>query len=85
MSVCLSFAPPTAGKFTTKLPFLINGLYMQSVTVSGEGCDLRLELADPNQVNVNLGAVPLNSSVTARSVPRQPLEAARRCLAARGG
>jgi len=68
VSVGLAFAPPTVGKFSTKLPFLINGLYMQSVTVSGEGCELRLELSDPNQLNVNIPSVPLHSSVT-RSVP----------------
>lgn len=67
VSVNLAFAPPTAGKFSTRLPFLINGLYMQSVTVSGEGCELRLELAEPNQVHVSLGAVPLHQTVT-RSV-----------------
>jgi len=67
VSVNLAFAPPTAGKFSTKLPFLINGLYMQSVTVQGEGCDLRVELADPSQQQLSLGSVPHGQSVS-RSV-----------------
>merc|ERR1719506_2605616 len=64
VSVSLAFAPPSAGKFATKLPFLINGLYMQSVIISGEGCDLRLELSDSNQQQLNLGAVALNQSAS---------------------
>ena len=63
VNIKLAFAPPSVGKFTTKLPFLINGLYMQSVTIMGEGCDMRLELADPAQQQLNLGPVALNQSV----------------------
>ena len=77
-TVSVAFAPQAAGHFSTTLPFLINGLWSVSVAISGEGCDLRLELSDPNQQQLQLGMVSLSQSLF-RSVglvnrSRRPVE-----------
>ena len=57
--VTLVFAPPEAERYVTIVPFLINGLWHQAVEVRGEGCELRLELQNPQQKQLQLGAVQL--------------------------
>lgn len=82
-TVLLSFAPPTAGRFVATLPFLVNGLWSQSVEVVGEGCELRLELVDPTQQQLAFGSVPLHQqamrTVAVINRSRRPVEV---CLAA---
>jgi len=67
-TVHIVFAPPSAGQFSTSIPFLINSLWGVQVAISGEGCDMRLELADPNQQQISLGNQAVHSGVF-RSVP----------------
>jgi len=55
--VTLVFSPPTADKFEVQLPFLVNGLSSVMVPLRGEGCELRLELADSSDQHVHFGSV----------------------------
>ena len=61
--VLLTFTPPAVESYETSVPFVVNGLWSVEVRVRGEGCDLRLELADPQQQQLNLGAVPVYQQV----------------------
>ena len=65
--VTLTFAPPAAEAYSARVDFLVNGLWTVPVDVRGEGCEMRLELADGGQQRVELGALPLHQ-VGARQV-----------------
>jgi len=67
-TVQLEFAPPASGAFSTTLPFLINGLWSVSVPIVGEGCDMRVELFEPNQQQISLGNQAVHQAIS-RSVP----------------
>ena len=56
--VAITFSPPAAEKYEAQLPFIINGLSSTLVPVRGEGCELRLELADATRdQQVKLGPI----------------------------
>ena len=61
--VLLTFSPPEVDAYEAVVPFVVNGLWNVDVKVRGEGCELKLELADPQQQQLNLGAVPVYQQV----------------------
>jgi P pilus assembly chaperone PapD len=63
--VTFSFSPSSVGAYETKVPFLVNGLWPVKVSVRGEGCEMKLELADhATEQQVSFGAIhPLQTAV----------------------
>ena len=59
------FRPTTCKSFTDTVEFVINGLSVYEVTISGKGVDLRLELRKPiPRGEIRLGAIREGQSVT---------------------
>ena len=63
----LTFSPPEVDAYEAVVPFVVNGLWNVDVKVRGEGCELKLELAEPQQQQLALGAVPVHQQA-ARTV-----------------
>lgn len=57
--VVFEFRPREAVKYAETVTFEINGFFQKSVTIRGEGSRMRIELANPAQKIVNLGALQL--------------------------
>ena len=57
--VLLTFSPPAVAAYEAALSFVVNGLWNVEVKVRGEGCELKLELVEPQQQQLALGAVPV--------------------------
>ena len=55
----LTFSPPAVAAYEAALSFVVNGLWNVEVKVRGEGCELKLELVEPQQQQLALGAVPV--------------------------
>ncbi|KAL1499824.1 hypothetical protein AB1Y20_012509 [Prymnesium parvum] len=62
--VTIVFTPREAEQYKTLVPFLINGLWHQSVDVLGEGCELRLELQNPQQQQLQLGSLQIHQQAS---------------------
>ena len=69
--VLLTFSPPEVDAYEAVVPFVVNGLWNVDVKVRGEGCELKLELAEPQQQQLALGAVPVHQQAlpVARTLP----------------
>ena len=75
----LEFKPQNPIKYSESVIFEINGFFRKTITVKGEGSEMRLELANPAQKIVNFGALQISSdqervssSKTVKLVNRSP-------------
>ena len=76
--VALEFRPRDTVAYAETVNFEINGFFLKSVMVRGEGAQMKIELANPSQKIVNFGALQLDDkgcarcSKTVRLVNRSP-------------
>ncbi|UJR14639.1 hypothetical protein I4U23_001632 [Adineta vaga] len=64
-AVCkLTFYPREQKAYRENVQFEIDGLTVVTIVIEGEGCDFRVELAEPKNKIVNLGALQAGKSVT---------------------
>ena len=64
VQVPISFAPREAGQFADAIPFEVNGLHTVKVALRGAGVPLVLDLANPADKLVHLGALRVGQSTT---------------------
>ena len=63
--VPLTFTPDAAERYSTVVPFQVNGLYVVNVSVKGEGVPLRVEMIDrPVSWDVPFGRLRATQSAT---------------------
>ena len=60
----IQFKPSETIAYCEDVVFEINGLSKRTVTVRGEGAQMKIELANPSQKIVNFGALRTNDTVT---------------------
>lgn len=58
----IEFKPQKVAKHCEEITFEINGCFHKVVTIKGEGAKMRIELANPAQRTVNLGALQIGST-----------------------
>ena len=56
-AVTITFSPREVMQYRETIAYEVNGLYTINVSVTGEGSAMRLELAKPEQQQLNLGAL----------------------------
>lgn len=60
----ITFSPTAAQPYSMQVPLEINGLYTINIDMKGEGCPMRIEVANPAQRTINFGAVNRGQSTT---------------------
>ncbi|RXM33054.1 Hydrocephalus-inducing protein [Acipenser ruthenus] len=63
VEVPITFYPKEAIKYKETVTFEINGFTQQSVEILGQGIEMKVELGDPKQKMVNLGALRVGQTV----------------------
>ncbi len=66
ISVMLEFRPRDIISYSETVNFEINGFFLKSVAVKGEGAQMKIELANPVQKIVNFGALQLDDKGATR-------------------
>ncbi|XP_033116735.1 hydrocephalus-inducing protein homolog isoform X2 [Anneissia japonica] len=61
--VHLTFYPREATKYHETIAFEVNGLSRQNVEILGQGTEMRVEVANPKDKNLNLGALRIGQTV----------------------
>ncbi|XP_071959113.1 hydrocephalus-inducing protein homolog isoform X2 [Antedon mediterranea] len=61
--VHFSFYPRDATKYHETIPFEVNGLSRQNIEIFGHGTEMRVEVANPKDKNLNLGALRIGKAV----------------------
>eukprot|EP01105_Mastigella_eilhardi_P014617 TRINITY_DN3328_c0_g1_i10.p1 TRINITY_DN3328_c0_g1~~TRINITY_DN3328_c0_g1_i10.p1 ORF type:complete len:4822 (+),score=1153.45 TRINITY_DN3328_c0_g1_i10:606-14468(+) len=59
-----TFYPKAAVKYREVVPFKINGLNTVNVEVTGEGVEVKVEVADESNYNITFGALRINQTAT---------------------
>ncbi|GAA6221266.1 hydrocephalus-inducing protein homolog [Lates japonicus] len=76
MEVPITFYPRDACRYHEKLTFILNSCVKKQVDILGQGVEMKLEVEDPRQRNVNLGSLMVGQKVKKQValVNRSPLD-----------